>query len=62
MNAVPAWASKMGADPKLTKSRRHACLQCDYKTGNVSDLRKHVRAVHEKRRDRATLRLGRRAV
>ena len=58
----------MGADPKAyayyVKSRRHACLQCDYKTGNVrlSDLRKHVRAVHEKRRDRATLRLGRRAV
>ena len=42
------WA--MGKEPK---SRIHACPQCDYKTGNVSDLRKHVRAVHEKRRDHA---------
>ena len=38
---------------ELTKSRRHACPQCDYKTGNVSDLRKHVRTVHEQRRDHA---------
>ena len=40
----------MGKEPK---SRRHACPQCDYKTGNGSHLRKHVRAVHEKRRDHA---------
>ena len=40
----------MGKEPK---SRRHACPQCDYKTGNVSDLRKHVRTVHEQRRDHA---------
>ena len=40
----------MGKEPK---SRRHACPQCDYKTGNVSDLRKHVRVVHEQRRDHA---------
>ena len=38
---------------ELTKSRRHACPQCDYKTGNVSHLRKHVRTVHEQRRDHA---------
>ena len=38
---------------ELTKSRRHACPQCDYKTGKVSDLRKHVRTVHEQRRDHA---------
>ena len=38
---------------ELTKSRNHACPQCDYKTGNVSDLRKHVRTVHEQRRDHA---------
>ena len=38
---------------ELTKSRRHACPQCDYKTGNVSDLRTHVRTVHEQRRDHA---------
>ena len=40
----------MGKEPK---SHRHAGPQCDYKTKNVSDLRKHVRAVHEKRRDHA---------
>ena len=38
---------------KEPKSRRHACPQCVFKTKNVSDLRKHVRAVHEKRRDHA---------
>ena len=38
---------------ELTKSRRHACPQCDYKTGNVSDLGRHVRTVHEQRRDHA---------
>jgi hypothetical protein len=32
---------------KKLKSRRHACPQCDYKTGNVSSLRTHVRTVHE---------------
>ena len=40
----------MGKEPK---SRRHACPQCDYKTGNVSDLRRHVRTVHEQRKDHA---------
>ena len=40
----------MGKEPK---SRRHACPQCDYKTGNVSDLRTHVRTVHEQRKDHA---------
>ena len=40
----------MGKEPK---SRIHTCPQCDYKTGNVSDLRKHVRTVHEQRRDHA---------
>ena len=38
----------MGKEPK---SRRHACPQCDYKTGDVSNLNKHVRVVHEKRKD-----------
>ena len=38
---------------KKLKSRRHACPQCDYKTGNVSALRTHVRTVHEQRRDHA---------
>ena len=38
---------------ELTKSRRHACPQCDYKTGSVSSLRTHVRTVHEQRRDHA---------
>ena len=38
---------------ELTKSRRHACPQCDYKTGQASHLRKHVRTVHEQRRDHA---------
>ena len=40
----------MGKEPK---SRIHTCSQCDYKTGNVSSLRTHVRTVHEKRRDHA---------
>ena len=40
----------MGKEPK---SRRHACPQCDYKTGYVSDLRTHVRTVHEQRKDHA---------
>jgi len=38
---------------KELKSRRHACTQCDYKTGKVSDLSKHVRTVHEQRRNHA---------
>jgi uncharacterized C2H2 Zn-finger protein len=38
---------------ELTKSRRHACPQCDAAFGNVSDLRKHVHTVHEQRRDYA---------
>ena len=33
--------------------RHHACPQCDYKTGNATDLRKHVRVVHEQRKDHA---------
>ena len=41
----------MGKEP--AKSRRHACPQCDYKTGNLGHLRKHVRTVHEQRRDHA---------
>ena len=40
----------MGKEPK---SRTHACPQCDYKTGNVSHLKTHVRTVHEQRRDHA---------
>ena len=40
----------MGKEPK---SRRHACPQCDYKTGNVSHLNTHVRTVHEQRKDHA---------
>ena len=32
---------------ELTKSRRHACPQCDYKTGNVSHLRRHLRTLHK---------------
>ena len=40
----------MGKEPK---SRRHACPQCDYKTGHASSLRTHVRTVHEQRRDHA---------
>jgi len=40
----------MGKEPK---SRRHACPQCDYKTGKPSDLRKHVHSVHEQRKDHA---------
>ena len=35
------------------KKSRNMCLQCDYKTGKPSDLRKHVRVVHEQRRDHA---------
>jgi uncharacterized C2H2 Zn-finger protein len=34
-------------------ARRHACPQCDYKAGQASDLRQHVRVVHEKRKDHA---------
>ena len=49
VNCTPC-QQRMGKEPK---SRRHACPQCDYKTGNVSNLRKHVRVVHEKRRDHA---------
>jgi RNase P subunit RPR2 len=45
--------STMGKEKEPKSSRRHACPQCDYKTGNVSSLRKHVRVVHEKRRDHA---------
>ena len=40
----------MGKEPK---SRIHTCPQCDFKTGNVSHLKTHVRAVHEQRRDHA---------
>ena len=40
----------MGKEPK---SRIHACPQCDYKTGNLGNLRTHVRTVHEKRKDHA---------
>ena len=40
----------MGKEPK---SRRHACPQCDFKTGDASHLRTHVRAVHEQRKDHA---------
>ena len=42
--------------PKLVKPKYkhiHACPQCDYKTGNATDQRKHVRTVHEKRKDHA---------
>ena len=42
--------------PKLVKPKyKHinACPQCDYKTGNANYLKKHVRTVHEKRRDHA---------
>ena len=42
--------------PKLVKPKykhKHACPQCDYKTGNATDLRKHVRVVHEQRKDHA---------
>ena len=38
---------------ELTKSRRHACPQCDAAFGKASNLRTHVRTVHEKRRDHA---------
>ena len=38
----------MGKEPK---SRIHTCPQCDYKAGNASHLRTHVRTVHEQRRD-----------
>ena len=38
---------------KEAKSRRHACPQCDYKTGDASNLKKHVRTVHEQRKDHA---------
>jgi len=31
----------------------HACAQCDAVLGQASDLRKHVRTVHEKRKDYA---------
>ena len=31
----------------------HACSQCDYAAGQAGDLRKHVRTVHEQRRDHA---------
>ena len=41
----------MGKEPK--PRRDHACPQCDYKTGNVTNLRTHVRTVHEQRRDHA---------
>ena len=40
----------MGKEPK---SRIHTCPQCDYKTGRADSLRKHVRAVHEQRKDHA---------
>ena len=40
----------MGKEPK---SRRHACPQCDYKTGHVGHLKAHVRTVHEKCKDHA---------
>ena len=42
--------------PKLVKPKykhRHACPQCDYKTGKANELRQHVRTVHEKRKDHA---------
>ena len=29
----------------------HACPQCDYKTGNVSHLKMHVRTVHKQREE-----------
>ena len=48
--------SILAAMPKLVKPKYkhvHACPQCDYKTGKVSDLRKHVHVVHEQRRDHA---------
>jgi KRAB domain-containing zinc finger protein len=38
---------------KETKSRRHACPQCDAAFGRASTLRKHVRTVHEQRKDHA---------
>ena len=38
---------------ELTKSRRHACPQCDAAFVKASDLRTHVRVLHEKRRDHA---------
>ena len=41
----------MGKEAK--NSRRHACLQCDYKAGQAGDLRTHVRTVHEQRKDHA---------
>ena len=38
---------------ELTKSRRHACPQCDAAFGKASDLSRHVRVVHEQRKDHA---------
>ena len=42
----------MGKEPKQP-SHRHQCSQCDYKAGQASDLSRHVRVVHEQRRDHA---------
>jgi uncharacterized C2H2 Zn-finger protein len=38
---------------ELTKSRRHACPQCDAAFGKASHLSRHVRTVHEQRKDHA---------
>ena len=43
----------MGKAEKPPRIDHHACTQCDYKTGHVGNLNKHVRTVHEKRRDHA---------
>ena len=50
---APSSASdSCGAMGKEPKSRIHACPQCDYKTGE-GNLSRHVRTVHEQRRDHA---------
>ena len=33
------------------KLRDQECRQCDYKTSNISDLRRHVKIVHDKIKD-----------
>ena len=43
----------MGKAEKPPRIDHHACTQCDFKTGHVGNLNKHVRTVHEKRRDHA---------
>ena len=40
----------MGKEPK---SRIHTCPQCDAAFGKASNLTRHVRTVHEQRRDHA---------